>query len=176
MKNRVIGLAVIGSIIMAGFVNAGSNPATVTVNDANFDYADTDLETGYLELAYDGELQLTLSSSKLSGDLPEIVVTVPELDGEDIFGNDNVAELADIDEIELLDYGRELKGFEVLHPDQSLANVANGYIDSLAALGFTARLEPSTANTQIVVFMGEQSYRAVFNFQGGDVTARIVGI
>lgn len=156
-----VSLVLVGVV---GFVGAGA----VVVNDAAFDYADTEVASAYLQLGYeDGRLQLTLSEMALEGVLPGVAVEVPVPERVDSRGNDILPDFFDLGSIETWKSGRDLVGFSVLHESTRLDEVTASYLAEMERLGFEAVLQGENMNSTTYLFtQGDERVRAVFDNEG----------
>lgn len=159
----------IASLVLAATLGLAAAAGTVSIVDDGFDYADTGIESAYVQLDYSsGRLQLTLSDEPLANTLPAIAVTVPDPVGVDRKGNDILPKFADLDAIGIWKVGRDVAGFSVLHRDTDLDELADAYVALMKQMGFSATLESRSMNGAVYRFdQGGETIRAVFDNEGG---------
>ncbi len=166
MKTFLVSLALAASL---GLASAGN----VSLNDGGFDYADTDIETAYLEFAYQqGDLAITLSDEPLDGSLPAIMVTVPWPNVSASRGSDILPEYEDLGNTAWVNWGRDLIGFTVTHENAELDVVVTDYLEVMGTLGFDVALENDSMNSETYLLtQGGETIRAIFANSGHHVTA-----
>lgn len=112
-------------------------------NDDGVDYTDDGTSEVYVALAFDGEaMWVTFHDDAPEGALPAIVFEIPDLEREDIFGNDIGALLSDINEVQWTASGRDiansphLTGVTFTHEGVTVADAVAAYAVAFDALGF----------------------------------------
>lgn len=175
MKKLVIALS-LATLSLFGMASA-ANGFVVTIDDSGFDFADTDIDTAYIDFAAnDGELQLTISSTKIDTSLPTVSVTVPDLPGTDIFGNDLLPSLENLGKnITLIHTGRSVTGLDITYSDATPEAVIAAYMSILSQAGFEATPQLMTTNVfSYTLDNGSQQLRTVFRNDGTDVGVHLV--
>lgn len=131
--------------------------APFVLDDSGVDYGmrsdDTDVEVAYMTLGMDGgRLVVSLDDAQAEGALPAIDFVIPDLDREDLFGEEFNADLSNIAEVRRVDAGRYAVSLDVTHPSVSVRELANAYADSLEGLGYAVQVSQAGAGkgTRIV--------------------------
>lgn len=133
-------------VATATFLTGGVLAAPFLIDDVGVDYLqtheDTEVETAYIAFTkVGGELVVTFDDVASPTSLPPIDFIIPDLDREDLFGNEFNADLSDIEEVGFVNAGRVTTSLDVSHPDVTLGELAAAYADALRALGFGVQVE-----------------------------------
>ena len=147
-----------------------------TFETSSFDYSDSDVETGNIKLAMQGDGTLVVQLTKTSGS----EVGTIDVEGQVAGHNDSLAErnyyrvhravaghmLGAID----VDYrGRAFQRITITHDEQEFVTVKASYLARLAELGASMELEDRHANsTSYLVSTSQGPARLIFNRQGLD--------
>lgn len=144
MKRTMFGL-----VLSVAVLTSGAVAGPFVVDDSGIDYTqrfeDTDVEVAYVTLGrVDGRLSLSLDDAASGARaLPAIDFVIPDLDREDLFGNEFNADLGDILEFSMLSAGRYAVSLTVSHPDVSVRSVAAAYQEALEQLGYAVQVTRS---------------------------------
>lgn len=171
MKRFILGIFISAAALVG--VTAAQN---LIIDDSGFDFSDTDIETAYLDMQRtDNGLVIIFSDTNLGSILPPVAVVVPKVAGDDIFGEDRVADLGDIDEVDFMAAGNTGLVFEAIHEDTVVRSVSNSYLEVLEGLGFIATPISERTNLRVLELDdGSLQLRAVFrNAGGGNVLAHL---
>lgn len=176
---RFIATSVAASLLVGSL--AFADPVRLTFDDTAFDYAPrTSSAPAYLVLDRQGNaLQVRFTEIAEGATLPAVIVEeVAELEGEDFFGNDRLATIENLDEIELVTVGSSVRGFKVLHEGTTLGDAVASYKDTLEGLGFeSAQVTLDSANIATFTFQDDDAQlRARFRRVGGAVEVVIRAI
>lgn len=157
----------LSSLTLAATLAFASAAGTVAIDDGGIDYADSDIESVFVQFDFaGGELQLTLVDAAM-GALPSVQTWVPEATATDWRGDAILPTLADLDNIELVELGRDAVGFTLLHQETDVDALAASYREALGALGFEATLEHEGMNSATYTFtQGDETLRAIFGNEG----------
>lgn len=176
MKKRLI-----ATLLAAGLLAGAASAQTVTfaLDDSGVDYvamttSDTSNEIGHASIG-SGEAGpvLVLSHSRLDGSLPPIGLVVPAL-GSDRRGGSRLADVHDLEPVELEPWGAEYAGFTLYHPTASLAEVIEAYADAFRDLGFGIATERAGRNQVVQTLSSDEgTLRAVFTVTGDGVRAHV---
>ena len=147
-----------------------------TFETASFDYSDSDVETGNIKLAMQGDGTLVVQLTKTSGS----EVGTIDVEGQVAGHDDSLAErnyyrvhravaghmLSAID----LDYrGRAFHRVTIWHDEQQFVDVKAKYLARLAELGVGVKLERRLANSRSYTLNTSRGpARLIFNRQGLD--------
>lgn len=156
---------------------AAAAPATFVFDTSGFDFTDTSLTAGTVAFSLSGDqLQIDLASSGLTSSIPAVTLSVPAAT-TDRTGRTVYPTLRDLGDLTLTGNGGQVTGITLMHESIGLDAVADAYVGSLTALGFTASQEPSpSANLLVYTFdNGSVQLRAVFHRVGPDVSAHLSG-
>lgn len=167
---KVLASALAASLVVGSIALA--QPMQFTLDDSGFSYAARDDAPAYVGLVRDGNaLRLTFSSTSDGATLPIVnVENVPELAGEDSFGNDRLATFENLAEIQLIRHGAIARGFAVVHENVDFGAAVDAYLQAIEALGFTAVADEGTSAVKVYTFQdGDATLRAMFRRTGADL-------
>ena len=171
MKHIIV--PALAATLLAGSL-AFADPLQFTFDDSGFDYeAREDAAPAYVRLARDaGGLRLTLTQDASGTLLPVVSVEeVPDLHRVDASGDDLLATVDDLAEIELLRSGASVRGFALTHDDADFRAAVASYVTAIEDLGFAASIVDSTSNLRIYTFQDDDAQlRAVFRRAGDEVS------
>lgn len=163
--------------LLASMVAFAANPVYLTFDDSGFDYAPrAESAPAYLYLARDAKgLVITFSNTDMKAVLPAVVVEeVVDLEEEDFFGDDALATVDDLEEIEVLRTGRAVRGFVVKHEDVTLRDAVAQYTTAFEALDFAGTCVLGSSNIETYTFdSGAEQIRAIFHRVNGGVQVRV---
>lgn len=179
VRTRLLALlAVLGAALLLSVALAV--PPRMVFDDADIDYTDEDIDTVFMTLEErDGEIAIVLTQEERPTSLHAITYTVTDLGEEDFFGEDIGSTFNDIPEFLLHTRGSAVNGYDCVHEDKRLSEVADRYQSAFRALGYSADWEdrPNLPNHRIAVFQkGDESVRVVLHQLGRDVEAHIEGV
>ena len=153
---------------------------SLTFDDTGFDYsAREDASTAYVQLQRDGtELRFIFSNQELGGGLPTVTIDeVAEVEGEDMFGEDLLATVENLDEVEVTSRANSDRMIVVNHDDVKLYDTVTSYVSAIEKLGFSVQDNVRTSNIRAFEFEADGAkYRAVFHRNAGDVQVRIIAL
>lgn len=134
------------AVATATFLTGGALAAPFMLDDSGVDYMehweDTEVETAYISFTtLDGRLVVTFDDVAAPTALPAIDFVIPELEREDMFGNEFNADLSDIAEVAYVNAGRVTTSLDVTHPDVTLRELAAAYEHALRSIGFSVQVE-----------------------------------
>ena len=166
---RILATTLASTVLVGSLAFAGL-PLQFTFEDSGFDYAARDdASPAYVELTRDeGGLRLTLTQDATRSTLPVVTVAeVPDTNEEDRAGNDVLATVEDLEEIELLAFGSGLKGFSLAHENVNFFDAVNAYVATIEDLGFASERLDATSNLRVYAFEDDGvELRAVFRRSG----------
>lgn len=152
MKNTLIALAFIGTLLVSGIAGAQNQLAKVAVNRSS-DTSTAQRSLSDLPLSYDdGELLVVLSSSDEASLSPATTTT-----NRDERATGTV--------------------FQAVHTYTSLSEVIDYYWNALTSLGFEGTIDAVTADTSSYTFTNDDNQlTAVFTWQGDKVAVDLAWI
>ncbi|MEJ2666177.1 MAG: hypothetical protein P8Z81_03585 [Deinococcales bacterium] len=170
----LVPLAIVALVIPALVSAAGIS--FIHSTDA-FDFTDAETDTAYIGLSFLGsELTVHVSSEGSISALPAIAVQ--GMGPTSLYnGTDVYPDFGGLDKVTT--YGTDgREGFQVLHEDILVGNLASAYVSHMSQLGFTAmELDTGTPNVIAYDFMNAgMTVHAVFHQIGNHVTAHMASV